>query len=154
KLLRIVTIDLVSGTVTHQFAYLLTKGSGVSELVALNNHEFLVDERDGNGRANGNNAKTKLLFKIDLEGATDVSGMDGTMAAMHAVGKTLFLDIVDVLTTNGIAAGNIPAKIEGVTFGPDVEDQGRKLHTLWVANDNDFLLVVPDADGNLIPNPN
>jgi hypothetical protein len=31
KLLRIVTIDIVSGKVTHQYAYNLTAGSGVSE---------------------------------------------------------------------------------------------------------------------------
>ena len=49
KLLRIVTIDIASGHVTHQYAYLLTTGSGVSEICAINNHEFLVDERDGRG---------------------------------------------------------------------------------------------------------
>jgi hypothetical protein len=50
NLLRIVTIDIASAKVTHQYAYLLTTGSGVSEILALNNHEFLVDERDGKGR--------------------------------------------------------------------------------------------------------
>ena len=154
KLLRIVTIDILSGQVTHQFAYLLTTGSGVSEILALNNHEFLVDERDGNGRANGNDAKTKQLFKIDLTGAVDVSAMDGPTAALNAVGKTLFLNIVQVLTANGIAAGDIPAKIEGLAFGPDVWQGNTLLHTLWVSNDNDFLQTVPDADGNQIPNPN
>jgi len=28
------------------------------------------------------------------------------------------------------------------------------LHTLWVANDNDFLFSVPDPNGNLIGNLN
>ena len=28
------------------------------------------------------------------------------------------------------------------------------LHTLWVANDNDFLTEVPDDNGRLTPNPN
>jgi len=154
KLLRIVTIDIASGRVTHQFAYLLTAGTGVSEICALNNHEFLVDERDGHGRANGDKAKVKQLFKIDLNGATDVSNMDGPTASTHAVAKTLFLDIVAVLTANGIDAGNIPAKIEGVAFGPDVKDGATTLHTLWIANDNDFLETVADADGNQIPNPN
>ncbi len=154
KLLRIVTIDIASGNVTHQYAYLLTTGSGVSEMLALNEHEFLVDERDGKGRANGDNAKVKQLFKIDLAGAVDISSMDGTTASTHAVGKTLFLDLVKVLTANGIAAGEIPAKIEGITFGPDVTEHGAKLHTLWVANDNDFLQTVADANGNQIPNPN
>ena len=50
KSLRIVTIDIHSG-VTHEYAYQLTDGSGVSEIVAVNNHQFLVDERDGNGMA-------------------------------------------------------------------------------------------------------
>jgi hypothetical protein len=157
KLLRMVTIDIESGKVTHQYAYLLTTGTGVSEILALNENEFLVDERDGHGRANGDDAKVKQLFKINLAGATDVSDMDGLTAAMHAVPKTLFLDIVKTLTTSPIdpiAAGNIPAKIEGVAFGPDVELNGQAIHTLWIANDNDFLAMVPDAKGNPIPNPN
>jgi hypothetical protein len=154
NLLRIVTISIASGRVTHQFAYSLTTGSGVSEIVALNNHEFLVDERDGHGRGDASNAKVKQLFKIDLADAVDVSTMDGLTAVTHSVSKTLFLDIVQVLTANGITAGEIPAKIEGVTFGPDVR-QGRNLvHTLWIANDNDFLQTVPDASGNQIANPN
>jgi len=154
KLLRIVTIDIESGKVTHQFAYLLTTGTGVSEICAINNHEFLVDERDGHGRANGDNAKVKQLFKIDLNGAVDVSSMDGTTAATNAVSKTLFLDIVKVLTANGIAAGQIPAKIEGVAFGADIKNGNTVMHTLWIANDNDFLQTVADASNNQIPNPN
>ncbi len=154
NLLRIVTIDIASGQVTHQYAYLLTSGSGVSEILAINDHELLVDERDGHGRANGDDAVVKQLFKIDLDGAVDVSNMDGKTAAANAVQKTLFLDIVAVLTANGVAAGNIPAKIEGISFGPDVTVSGSPVHTLWVANDNDFLEQVPDANGNMIPNDN
>ena len=55
---------------------------------------------------------------------------------------------------NNIAPGNIPAKIEGISFGPAVRKGRTTLHTLWVANDNDFLETVPDATGNLIPNDN
>jgi len=154
KMLRIVTIDIRSGSVTHQFAYLLTTGTGVSEIVALNDHELLVDERDGHGRANGDNAKAKQLFKIDLTNAVDVTNMDGLTAAANAVPKTLFLDIVQLLTANGIAAGNIPAKIEGLAFGDDMKSGSTKFHTLWIANDNDFLQTVADANGNQIPNPN
>ena len=154
KLLRIVTIDIASGRTTHQYAYLLTAGSGVSEICALNDHEFLVDERDGNGRGNANNAKVKQLFKINLANAVDVSSMDGATASHNAVSKSLFLDLVSVLTSNGIPAGMIPAKIEGVAFGADVQEGGATLHTLWIANDNDFLQTVPDANGNPIANPN
>jgi len=154
KLLRIVTIDIFSGRVTHQFAYLLTTGSGVSEIVAINNHEFLVDERDGDGRGNGDDAKIKQLFKIDLAGAVDIGALDGAAAAAYAVSKTLFLDIVSVLTANGVPAGEIPAKIEGAAFGPDIRQGHKTVHTLWIANDNDFLHTVPDANNIQIPNPN
>lgn len=139
KMLRIVTIDIRSGNTTHEYAYELTTGSGVSDIVALNNHEFLVDERDGKGLGDGSKAKVKQLFKIDLRNAVDVSRMNGTAAASNAVPKTLFLDVVAVLTANGITPDQIPAKIEGIAFGPDVEGSKGKTHTLWVANDNDFL---------------
>lgn len=139
NMLRIVTINITSG-VTHEYAYGLTNGSGVSEILALNNHEMLVDERDGKGLGDGSNAKYKQLFKIDLSTATEVSNMDGLTAASHEVSKSLFLDIVSVLTANGFTAATIPAKIEGLAFGPDVTTAaGIILHTLWVANDNDFL---------------
>ena len=134
NLLRIVTIDIATGH-TQQYAYLLTTGSGVSEILAINNHEFLVDERDGKGLEGGdgstsNKAAVKQLFKIDLDGAADISSMDGSTAATHAVSKTLFLDIVAVLTANGIAADHIPAKIEGIAFGPDVKVGTSTLHNL------------------------
>lgn len=154
NLLRIVTIDRNNGKVTHQYGYLLTTGSGVSEILALNDHEFLVDERDGKGRASQNKAVIKQLFKIDLTGAVDISDMDGLTAAANAVTKTLFLDIVNVLTANNIAAGNIPAKLEGLSFGQDVNWNGSTVHTLWVANDNDFLTETTDSKGNTIENPN
>lgn len=139
NLLRIVTIDILSGRTTHEYAYLLTTGSGVSEITALNGHEFLVDERDGKGLGDGSKAKVKQIFKIDLENAVDVTDMNGTQAAANAVSKTLFLDIVKMLTANNITADQIPAKLEGIAFGPDVEYNGSKIHTFWVANDNDFL---------------
>ena len=154
NLLRIVTIDIASGAVTHQYGYLLTTGSGVSEILALNNNEFLVDERDGKGRGDGSNAKIKQLFKIDLSNAVDISDKLGLDAAASPVSKTLFLDLVALLTNNGIAASNIPAKIEGISFGADVKQGKTKYHTLWIANDNDFLQTVPDASGNEIDNPN
>jgi Esterase-like activity of phytase len=144
SLLRIVTVNVSTGKTTHEYAYLLTTGSGVSEITALNSHEFLVDERDGKGLGDGSKAKVKQIFKIDLARAVDVHNMDGTQAATNAVKKDLFLDVVKELTANGITAAQIPAKLEGITLGPDVDDNGTTLHTFWVANDNDFL---QDLDG-------
>jgi hypothetical protein len=148
NLLRIVTVDVNTGKTTHEYAYLLTTGSGVSEITALNQHEFLVDERDGKGLGDGSTAKFKQIFKIDLAGAVDVMDMDGTAAAAHPVQKTLFLDVVKVLTANGIAATQIPAKLEGLALGPDVDNNGTPTHTLWLANDNDFLQDLNGAGTN------
>jgi hypothetical protein len=156
NLLRVVTIDIASGRTIHEFAYLLTNGTGVSEITALNDHEFLVDERDGKGLADkpGEAAKVKQIFKIDLTGAVDVKGMDATHAAMYPVTKSAnpVLDVVKVLVASGLfTADQIPAKIEGITFGPDVKYKGETLHTFWVANDNDF---VQDYNGVVNSNPN
>jgi hypothetical protein len=157
NLLRIVAIDVASGA-TKEYAYLLTTGKGVNEILAINSHEFLVDERDGKGRqgasdGSSNNAVVKQLFKIDLADAVDVSSEDGLTAATHAVSKTLFLDLVAALTSNCITANRIPAKIEGIAFGPDVRaEQDTRFHTLWVSNDNDFLLQTADVPPVLNPN--
>ena len=74
--------------------------------------------------------------------------MDGTTAASHAITKTLFLDVVKVLTANGFTADQIPAKLEGLALGPDVDNNGTLTHTLWLANDNDFLQDLNGAGTN------
>ncbi|WP_262966463.1 esterase-like activity of phytase family protein [Methylobacter psychrophilus] len=144
KSIRIVTIDIASGA-THEYAYKLTTGSGASEIIAINNHEFLIDERDGKGLGDGSNAVVKQLYKIDITGATEVSGMTGSSAlGAAAIPKTLFLDVAATLNANGISKANIPSKIEAMAFGQDILDNGTLFHILYVANDNDF---VPDVAG-------
>lgn len=152
KSLRIVTIDIKSGG-THEYAYKLTDGSGASEIVAINNHQFLVDERDGSGLGDtplltdvASPAGVKKLFMIDLAGASDVTAIVGPNADLspYAVGKTLFFDVVAKLTAAGISSYLIPSKIEGVAFGDDVTVDGVTKHTLYIANDNDFLATVAD----------
>jgi hypothetical protein len=137
KQIRIVTVDIASGA-TKEFGYRLTTGSGVSEIVAINDHEFLLDERDGAGLGGGAGSETavvKQLFKVDVAGATDISGVASMTSSTPAVSKTLFLDVVAELNAKGIASTAIPSKLEGFSFGADLAD-GR--HTLWMANDNDF----------------
>src|SRR5450830_925990 len=137
KVVRIVTVDIASGT-THEYAYQLTTGSGVSEIVALSATQFLVDERDGKGLGDGTKAAVKQVFKIDLTGAQDVTNLTGDLST-KAVSKTVFIDLVAALKNFGISADNIPAKIEGMAFGDDVMVEGVLNHTLYIANDNDFL---------------
>jgi hypothetical protein len=116
-----------------------------SEIIALNDHQFLIDTRDGKGLGDGSPAVVKQLWAVDITGAQEVSSLSGeTTLLTKAVPKTLFLDIVTVLNANGIPNTQIPAKIEGLAFGRDVVLNGLVTHTLYVGNDNDF---VPDVAG-------
>lgn len=138
KMLRIVTVDIATGK-TKEFGYKLSSGSGVSEIVALNDHQFIVDERDGKGLGDGTTAVSKQLFKIDITGATDISGVANMTTSTPVVGKALFTDLVALLNAKGITSDKIPSKIEGLAFGEDVMVNGVSTHTLYVTNDNDFV---------------
>ena len=98
----------------------------MSDIVALNDHQFLVDERDGNGRANGNDAVAKQLFIIDTNGATDVTDLSGASPARtrRFPKSGPFLDIVAALGAAAFRASEVPAKIEGLAFGQDVTVDG------------------------------
>ncbi|MFL6658210.1 MAG: esterase-like activity of phytase family protein [Massilia sp.] len=163
RITRIVSIDIATGAVL-QYAYPLTNiGSSsspkyptVSEIVAINNHEFLVDERDGKGLGDDSKAVHKQIYRIDLAGAAVVGGTSGEAAlARYAVNKTLFLDVVQALASAGYAAKNMPAKLEGMAFGPDVVIDGVARRTLYISNDNDFIGTVTDSGHPAgIDNPN
>jgi hypothetical protein len=147
---RIVKIEIATGKVS-QFAYnnkIGSKNFSSSDIVALNDHEFLVLERDGKGLGDGSKAAVKQVWKVDLAGAQDVSGLSGEAALLaEAPSKTLFLDIKAALNAAGITDDRIPAKLEGLSFGEDVLVNGVWKHTLYLANDNDFLNQVTLADG-------
>jgi hypothetical protein len=145
---RIVKIDIATGAVS-QFAYdnqIAGKSYNSSELLALNDHELLVLERDGKGLGDGSKAAVKQLIKVDLTGATEVSGItDLRTQPTAAIVGTRFLDIRAALNAAGVPDSMIPAKLEGVAFGQDVVINGQTRHTLYLANDNDFL-------GSTVPN--
>jgi hypothetical protein len=138
---RILKIDLLTGR-KHEYVYVLdaiNRGQGVSEILAINDHEFLVVERD-----NRSNLQTppqaptrKTIYKIDINGATDVSGVDSLPAGplpedITPVKKTLFIDLLDPAFN---LAPTIAEKIEALAWGPDLPD-GR--HVLYVVSDNDL----------------
>ncbi|MGH7169303.1 MAG: esterase-like activity of phytase family protein [Gemmataceae bacterium] len=131
----LVEIDLAKGT-SREFLYPLAKpGLGLSEILAVNDREFLVIERDG---LRGKDARDKKIFRIDIAKATDISGraslpMKSLPKGVVAVKKQLFLDLLD--PRHGLAGPDFPAKVEGLAFGPDLAD-GRRL--LIVTSDNDF----------------
>jgi hypothetical protein len=152
---RIVAVDVKTGA-TSQYAYDnyladKSKAYNSSELLALNDHELLVLERDGKGLGDDSNADVKRIYKIDIQGAADVSGLSGQAALLQkAVQKSLFLDIAAALRAAGFSAAQIPAKLEGMAFGEDVVVDGVIRHTLHVGNDNDFLATTPGG----LANPN
>jgi hypothetical protein len=157
---RILRINLDTG-LTQEFVYVMdavNQGRGVNEMLAINDHEFLVLERDNRTFAPTPPAIAaepllKRLYKIDLNkvGLTDVSSvatLPMTGAALAAasvvpVDKTLFLDLLDPaykIDSTRTLKDVIAEKIEGLAWGPDLPD-GR--HVLYVASDNDLSLDLP-----------
>jgi hypothetical protein len=138
---RILKIDLLTGR-KQEFVYVLdaiNRGQGVSEILAINDHEFLVVERDNRSflAAEPQAPTRKKIYKIDINGATDVSNVDSIPAGalpadITPVQKTLFIDL---LAPEFNLAPTIAEKIEGLAWGPDLPD-GR--HALYVVSDNDL----------------
>ena len=158
---RILTVDLLTGK-TREYVYVmdaLNQGRGVNDILAINDHEFLVLERDNRTKhpadptAGPTSPNLKRIYRIDLAkpGLTDVSGVaslpkdpiastgttvDGTLVV--PVTKTLFIDLLDssykVNATDTIK-DIVSEKIEGLAWGPDLKD-GR--HVLYVFSDNDL----------------
>ena len=139
--IRMLVIDLASGTSKELIYPLADRSYGVNELVAINSTEFLAVERDG---AAGTAAVAKRIYKINIAGATDVSAiatlpLTGLPVGTVAVTKSLFLDLLN--PAFGLAGASFPEKIEGLAIGPALPD-GRL--TLIVTNDNDFLAANPN----------
>ena len=80
---RVVTFNLSTHAV-HEYLFLLdnpaTTGVANSEITALSDSTFLVDERDGNFPGPG---AYKKLWKIDLTGATDVGPASAVPGAVY-----------------------------------------------------------------------
>jgi hypothetical protein len=160
---RIITIDLHTFK-TKQYLYLLDDpddtGDANSEITALSNTKFLVDERDGNFEP----FAQKNLYEVDVNGATDVSNLtvDGkspealvgkdttnealaalTEAGVHVAQKQPYLNVGTLVSqldpTGGFFAHD---KVEGVA----TTDAGR---TLYLSNDDDFGIdtISVDPDG-------
>jgi hypothetical protein len=163
---RIVTIDLKTRAV-QEYPYLLddpaTTGTASSEITALTNTTFLVDERDGNVEPNA----YKKLYTVDISGATDIGPAAALSGASYdpslgltVGGKTLealtakksTAEAASALATAGItpAAKTLTLDLgayltslnpRGFFYGHDkiegvaVIDHGRKL---VLANDSDF----------------
>lgn len=103
--IRIVTFDIASG-VSKQFVYMMENPSlqAVSEITAIDNNTFLVLERDGLFATDANRATVfKKIFKISLNGATDISDPANGANGKLFGGKTIEeLKDAATLAANGI----------------------------------------------------
>lgn len=150
-LTRIVTFDIATGQ-TKQFLYKQDGGASdsVCEITAISNTEFLVIERDGKFGSQGG---LKKVYRINLSGATDVSGTDLTAVdGLKINGKTLEQSTWAEISATGYApvskvlAVDLVAKIgyehdkfEGIVYLGN--------NKLAVFNDDDFG-VADDGNGN------
>ena len=107
-MLRIVTfsLDPVTFGQTKQYAYVLNDPNGsVSEITALSNTEFLVDERDGRfpGDPVGTPSTIKNIYRINIAGATDISDPANSAGGLLVSGKTLeqLVNSADTSSTRG-----------------------------------------------------
>lgn len=139
---RIVKFNTWSGTAVAQYAYQMAgsnQGRGISALLAINDHEFLVLERNNRGIGVGAefSPPNKKLFRIDLTGAADVSNVLFEPTACPA-GKVTkdpvpFLDLAaDTLPELG---NKVPEKWEGLAVGPRLKDGS---YVMVTGTDNDY----------------
>ena len=164
--IRIVTYRFADGAL-HEYLYLLdnpaTTKTAASEITALSNTMFLVDERDGNYPPGA----YKKIFKIDITGATDVgpqaavagAAYDGSNGGLLIAGKTIesLVKNLDtsassaVLASSGITSvsKSLYTDIDALLTG--VDSQGRffshdKLEGVAVLNDGATLVISNDSD--------
>lgn len=145
---RIVKFDTRTGRAVAQYAYRMegsSQGRGISALVAINDHEFLVLERNnlGLGVPDANLASpNKKVFGIDLAGASDVTGIDldgGTVFTPVTKQVTPWLDLALMTTLNDPSLAGLggvsPEKWEGLAIGPRLADGS---YLVLAGTDNDY----------------
>jgi|GEM_PF-399158 len=131
---------------------------GVSGIAALEDGRFLVIERDNRGVGaddplGKNPVAHKRLYFVSLAGATDVSlislaggndliGQDplNNDVTVIPASKTFFLDVKAALLNAGLP---LTEKLEGITFGPKLNDGN---YLLLLGTDNDY--SVTQTGGN------
>jgi hypothetical protein len=128
---------------------------GLSAIVAINEHEFLVIERDNRGigvddPAGANVVGSKRVFKIDVRGATDITNTalpdNGDLAAAHITPVTKSPEVfIDLAANTLLPNGKLVEKWEGLTIGPRLKNGG---HLILAGNDNDYS-VTQEAGTNV-----
>ncbi len=125
---------------------------GLSAIVAINDHEFLVLERDNRGigiddPAGASVVGSKRIFKIDITGATDVSNMtlpaSALPAGVRAVTKSPDV-FIDLAANTVLPNGKQVEKWEGLAIGPVLRRSGGA-RVIITGNDNDYSVTQTGA---------
>ena len=128
-----------AGKILGQFAYPVDaipvaaargkgKDNGVSEMLAINDHEFLLLERCSAQSADGASHFYIRLYAVDVAGATDVSGIPAlTGAAYTPAKKRLVLDFNQ-------GSLPVPDNLEGLAWGRALSNGHATL--VLIADDN------------------
>lgn len=154
--LRILEFNIDTKQVTGEYLYILEGLPGtdkIGDAVALGNGKFVVVERDDNGTTSGN----KLLYQIDLQGATNINQI-ANLTGIPA-GKT-----IEQLTSAELTAANIKpvsksliANASQLGYTGVEKLEGLALvspNTLALLNDNDFNIKgsQQNSDGSITLN--
>jgi predicted extracellular nuclease/2',3'-cyclic-nucleotide 2'-phosphodiesterase (5'-nucleotidase family) len=171
--IRIVEFDLASKTVTAEYLYRMdnpnlgtpgnTRPDKIGDAAYIGNGEFLVVERDDDAIDSdplGN--IEKKVYRFSLDGATNITGQNGTFDVGGGVLKSLDQMTPAELSAQGInlvskilhidlalAGYNTVEKVEGLTL--------IDANTIAVLNDNDFQvagITIDTATGTFTPDPN
>ena len=136
---RIVKFDTLTGEAVAQYAYRMeaaSQGRGISALVAINEREFFVLERNNRGVGVGAEATppNKKVFRIDITGAVDVS--TAVLSNANCPGVTKTGPFLDLAANTLPAIGNtVPEKWEGLTIGPRLKGDE---YLMVAGTDNDY----------------
>ncbi len=104
--------------------------NGVSEILAVNEHQLLVVERAGIQQADNSYANDIRLYEVDISGATNVA----TLASLNGATYTPMKKRL-VLNFSALGLAKVD-NIEGITWGPKL------------ANGHDSLVLVSDNNFN------
>lgn len=129
-----------SGDIIAQYAYPIdaipakpgpgkSADNGVSEMLAINDHQFLILERSGVQAADGNYSNYIRIYEADAAQATNVNNLDSLPAGQFTpVTKKLVLD----LNTLGLPKLD---NVEGMSWGPKLQNGH---DSLVLVSDNNF----------------
>lgn len=135
------------GNPIAQYAYYTDRPStvdatsnGISEILAINEHQLLVMERGVNNTQDASTGKSVnrvRIYEIDLDGAQNVMDIPNlTSTNTQLVSKNLIFNSMDPSINNVLdTKANRFDNIEGMTFGPTLSD-GRP--SLVLVSDNNY----------------